>query len=207
MAKTWLPESHFKQDWEKDNVRCIRELFLSANIRPDKLEPNWDEIPTSGSETEYIIKPDSLSQEGIRLSLLLSGQAYRWVKKGQYPNQDIEGYLPICESLYSTYETIYEYALKVSWDTFYASRVDVSQSGLNEKPPYYEVTLGYPPRPSLHECTTLTEEKIATWVNASEDYGTSNFPFYPAKNDQGQYESDKIRYMVPPYPYLPLSCS
>jgi hypothetical protein len=198
IAKTWLSESSFKTESEKNSVRCIREIFLSANLRPDNFDPNWNNIPTSGPETSYIIQPDWLNQEGIRLSLLLAGQAYLKVEGG---------YMPICDPpIFSTYETIHEYSLKVSWDTFYASRVDVAQPGVNAKPPYYEVTLGYPPRPSVGEFTSLTEEKIATWVNAPEEYGNSPFPFYPPKNN-GKYESDNVSYVIPPYPYIPMSCS
>lgn len=209
MAKTWLPKNYFNTDWEKDQVLCTREIFLSTNLRPDNFDPNWDEIPISNSDTDYdyIIKPDSLSQEGICLSLLLTGQAYLWVPQGKYSNE-IAGYLPIGPSIFSTYEIIYEYAWRLSWDTFYAARVDLAQPGVNARPPYYEVTLGYPPRPPLDEFTTLTESKIGAWVSASdEDNGDTPFPFYPRKNDDGEYETDTVRYVIPPYPYIPMSCS
>lgn len=207
MAKTWLPKNYFNTHWEKDQVLCTREIFLSTNLKPDKFDPGWDEIPTSGSDSDYIIKPDSLSQEGIRLSLLLTGQAYLWVPQGKYSNE-IAGYLPICPSIFSTYEIIYEYAWKLSWDTFYATRVDLAQPGVNARPPYYEVTLGYPPKPPIDEFTTLTDSKIEAWVNASdEDNGDTPFPFYPRKNDDGEYETDTVRYVIPPYPYIPMSCS
>lgn len=195
IAKTWLSQSSFENELEYLKARFTREIFFAANLRPNHFDPDWSQIP-DGDYTDYIIKADRLSQQGLQLSLLFAGQVYMGVP---FHSPQPEAYIPVCESIFSTYEIIYEYALKVSWDTFYSNRVDYAQPGLNPSPPYYEVTISYPPRPELGEFTGLTEEKIETWVNAPEDGGP--FPFYP---EQG---SDQVQYAFPPYPYIPLSCS
>ncbi|NER84558.1 MAG: hypothetical protein F6K42_34565 [Leptolyngbya sp. SIO1D8] len=182
VARTWLSPRQFDNEWERHNIELTRDLILSSNLEPDYYEPQGvlDDIRSQSPKTDYIIEPGMLNFDGIRLSLLLAGQAYRWVEKGTY-NNDIEGYLQICDSILSTYEIVYEYAWRVSWDTFYASRVDVAQPGLKPRPPYYEVTLAYPPKPDTSEGSPLTEEKIKRWGFASEKQG--DFPFYPKRNE------------------------
>lgn len=201
IAKTWLSSNKFEEDeeWQKDNARYTRELLLSGNALPDDSK----DFTGGNDKTHYIIKPSMPNYTGIRLSLLLAGQAYRWVEAGAYRNNP-KGYLPICDSILSTYESVYEYSWQVSWDTFYASRIDIPHTGLKPKPPYYEVTLAYPPKPDVSEKTPLTEEKIRAWGFAKED--KKGLPFYPAKDDEGNYVSRELQYTMPPYPYLPMSC-
>ncbi len=194
---TWLSENSFDQDIEYRKACFAREIFFAANIKPDRYERerqgNEDvgkDINLSHHEhTKYLIKRGSLSWQGINLSLLFAGQVYM---------EEGGKYIPISESILSTYELVYEYGLKVSWDTFYANRTDYAQSGFNAKPPYYEVLIGYPPRPELGEFT-VKEEDIKKWVDAPEDGG--DIPFY------GKDGSGNLKYPYPPYPYIPMSCT
>lgn len=186
---TWLSQESFAQDIEYRKAYLAREIFFATNIKPDSYEPELNDIPWSDNEyTNYLIRPDSLSWQGLNLSLLFAGQVY--MKEG-------ESYLPISESILSTYELVYEYGLNVSWDTFYASRTDYAQPGFNASPPYYEVTIGYPPRPELSEFT-VKEDDLKKWVNAPEEGG--EIPFY------GENGSGELKYPYPPYPFIPMSC-
>jgi hypothetical protein len=150
------------------------------------------------TEDDYLIKPEYVSYGSISLSLLLSGQAYY-----QEENQ----WKQIWPSILSTYETIWEYGLDVSWDTFYASRIDLSKAGYLAKPPYTKVTLGYPPRPSKFN---LTQENIKSWAEAhetaeDEDLKINNgLPFYPKINST-EWTEKKLKFVAAPYPYIPLS--
>lgn len=195
IAQTWLPEDSFKtKDGKKDELaatkaRLARKIFFAANLRPNHFEP--EAIPT-GDGTENIIKPDRISQQGLQLSLLFGGLVYT----PSAPGSDI--YVRICEPIFSNYELVYEYALKVSWDTFYSTRTDYPQPGNNPVPPFYEVVISYPPRPELGEFTVKLDQ-LKKWAEAEENGG--EFPFYP-----DNFNSDKVKFVHPPYPYLPLSC-
>jgi hypothetical protein len=192
IAQTWLPEDSFKDNLAATKARLARKIFFAANLRPNRFEPPLDQFPTDGN-TDNIIKPDRLSQQGLQLSLLFGGLVYT-------PSASEPGsYVSICEPIFSNYELVYEYALRVSWDTFYATRTDYPQPGNNPVPPYYEVVISYPPRPELGEFTVKLGQ-LEKWANAEEKGG--EFPFYPQDIDC----SDQVHFVNPPYPYIPLSC-
>lgn len=199
IAQTWLPENSFKnKEGQKDELaaqkaRLARKIFFAANLEPNNFEPPLNKIPT-GDGTENIIQPNRLSQQGLQLSLLFGGLVYTEsaLEKGTF--------VRICEPIFSNYELVYEYALRVSWDTFYATRTDYPQPGNNPVPPYYEVVISYPPRPELGEFTVKLDQ-VEKWAKAKDKHG--DFPFYP----KDIASSDKIGFVNPPYPYIPLSCT
>jgi len=193
MAKTWLSKDCFDNDLDAKKAELARKIFFAANLRPNNFEPSLAEIPTTGETTDCLIKSDRLNQQGLQLSLLFGGLAYTPVEPGS------DTYVRLCEPILSNYELVYEYAFKVSWDTFYANRTDYPQSGNNPVPPYYEVVMPYPPRPELSEFT-VKPDQVKAWANADEHDG--KFPFYPENIES----SDGVQFVHPPYPYLLLSC-
>ncbi|MDZ8260742.1 hypothetical protein [Nostoc sp. ChiQUE01b] len=212
MAATWLNEEKIPTDEDKIKIKLVRKILNSYNLpldtyfvndegtlnnNPDGLEQLIMTAQAEGNQDLYLIKREYVSYNSISLSLLLCGQAY-------YKNDNNE-WTRIWEPIFSNYEIVYEYALDLSWDTYYATRKDIAQPGINQNPPYTEVTLGYPPRPPEFN---LTQEDIQRWVRAKEMPLTgeenSEFPFYPPK-ENGKFVSDQIRFVAPPFPYLPLS--
>lgn len=193
IAQTWLPEDSFQDNMAATKARLARKIFLGANLRPNHFEPPLDRIPT-GDKTENIIKPDRINQQGLLLSLLFGGLVY--TPSTSEPNT----FVRICEPIFSNYELVYEYALKVSWDTFYATRTDYPQPGNNPVPPYYEVVMSYPPRPELGEFTVQLNQ-LEKWAKAEDKGG--DLPFYPEQVES----SDRVQFVHPPYAYIPLSCS
>lgn len=204
VAKTWLSQKELEKlgKWEKIKIDCIRSLILSCNLRPEEFDPEQFEFGNTENQDRYsyLIKPSMRNFNGIRLSLLLAGQAYIRVKEGD----NVLGYLLVSDSVMSTYETVNEYSWQVSWDTFYASRVDLAQPGLNRTPPYFDVTLAYPPRPDGNQVTDANLEKWGYAKEKEEDYadGDTKLYFYPEDE-----KSVDLGYVVPPYPYIPMSCA
>jgi hypothetical protein len=192
IAKTWLPKESFKDEFAATKARLARKIFLAANLRPNHFDPPLNQIPTDDKRTQNIIKPDRINQQGLQLSLLFGGLVYTPSAPGS------DTYLRVCEPILSNYELVYEYALKVSWDTFYSSRTDYPQPGINPVPPYYEVVMAYPPRPELGEFTVKLDQ-LEKWAKAKDHSG--DFPFYPQ-----DMESSDVGFVHPPYPYIPLSC-
>lgn len=213
MTKTWLEPK------EQDvSTKIIKKIFDSYNIIPEtywlegenKLESIEDiqlqrklldiqEKTGNGNLKKdlsaLLIRPTHIGYNSISLVLLLSGNAYYKDKQGEY----IRIY---DDSILSTYETIWEYALDLSWDTFYAYRVDLSQASLQQKPPFTKVTLGYPARPDQF---SLKQDNIKTWVNATEYYSSDNkYSFYP-KKDSDDWKNQKLNVVAAPYPYMPLT--
>lgn len=209
MVYTWMDDADIPSD-KKAQVHLVRDIFRAYNIVPPTYHLQTDqeteledatklEIPSD--KCKYLVKPTYQSYFSIRLMLLLSGQAY-YKTTDQTTGQTL--YKQIWEPIYSTYEIIWEYGIDVSWSTFYASREDISKSGFRPNPPYTMVTLGYPPKPDLIGGYNLTAEQIAKWATAPDYEG--ELPFYPEK-DSPQWKNRQIEYAVPPYPYMPCSCS
>lgn len=216
MVQTWVDESNIEGEKQKLEVNLIREIFHAYNIIPDtyflhEQEPKpvssknlaIEILQANDEDVSYLIKPESIGYSSIRLAMLLCGQAY-------YKAPDMEQYCKIGASIeglehgiFSTYEMIWEYAMNVSWDTLYATRIDLSQSGRKPNPPFTSVTLGYPPRPDTSKFN-VTAEQIKNWAFADDKAG--DFPFYPER-DTKEWENKQLQYIVPPYPYLPLSCT
>ncbi len=210
MAFTWVKENEVPEN-KKIPVKLVRKIFHSYNIIPDtrwlnngKLSPKLENkelaqnlLNVDNSYLYYLIKPEYISYSSIPLALLLSGQAY-------YKYKDNPQWNRIWQPIYSTYEMIWEYALDISWDSYYATRVDISQTGITPNPPYTKVTLGYPARPQISEYS-LTETEIQEWAFA-DDYDNDKLPFYPPQ-DSPEWKNKQLKYVVSPYPYIPLSCS
>jgi len=225
LAKSWLPN-------ESKINSLIRKLFLTGDLSPDNYENNFPNhlksglsLTAQGLSDLYIVAghlsqknkidtkvsfdlnlsrstlilPDGLNWQLIRLSLLFAGQAYL---VEQDENQQ-KTYIPLCDPILSTYDIcVYVAFTMISWSDYIAQRLEFTQPGRNAKPPYFKVTVPYPPL-ILQEGTDLTEDQIKEWVNAPDEGG--NWPFYP-ENQNGEYVSDLVTNIVPPYPYLPTSC-
>ncbi|AFZ23455.1 hypothetical protein Cylst_1152 [Cylindrospermum stagnale PCC 7417] len=240
MSYTWLDDQKLQEYEPKDGtdplkkvtktqIELVREIFNSYNIIPDVycLEDELTSSPTENIElcplrnTElreklfkaeeknskaepYLIKPQYVSYNTISLSLLLSGQVY------YQDEHEPDKWKQLWPSILSTYEMVWEYALDISWDTFYSSRVDIAQAGYPPTPPYTKVTLGYPPKPTEF---SLTQENIQIWaeeveelpeISEEENPNRRKFPFYPARNTE-EWRSKNLQYVSPPFPYIPLS--
>ncbi|NER02621.1 MAG: hypothetical protein F6K17_08275 [Okeania sp. SIO3C4] len=169
----------------------IKEILEEGGLE----ERIADNLESYKQDLSYVIKRSSVGYPSLSLSLLMSGQAY-------YYNTDSNNWEQICDPILSTYEIVWEYSFDVSWDTFYSTRIDLSESGLAQRLPYTKVTISYPPRPDEF---SLKHKHIKAWVNA-KDYSEDedNFPFYPPR-DSDEWNSLKIKYVAPPYPYLPMS--
>jgi hypothetical protein len=191
---------------QSDQVRSNNLAKISEKPKEDTELLDW--LGKLGeakkSKLSYLVQPTSQSYYTIRLMLLLSGQAYYELGEGD------AGYKPgetrygrTWEPIYSTYEIIWEYGIDVSWDTCYASRIDVSQSGYGSRPPYSIVTLGYPPKPSD---STVTQAQISQWAKAPDVGG--DFPFYPnTEKERDDWDKRTPKHVTPPSPYMPVSCS
>jgi len=196
IAYTWLDKDTIKHTQElrkkKDRIKLVRKIFNSYNIKPNEewLTPK----PEGDDKMAYVIKPQYVSYNSISLALLLCGQAY-------YKNS-CNQWVKIWEPIFSTYDMIWEYALDISWDTFYASRIDIAQATGQPQPPFTKVTLGYPPRPSEFD---LKQKNIKTWAVA-DDTCDANYPFYPPAHSQ-EWIDKKLKFVQPPFPYIPLSSS
>ncbi len=229
MAKSWLPD-------ESINNKIIRKLILTANLEPDSYitEVNSDlksglnlkgglldlyiiatnlrdkdklskaslsNIPPSDQRLDrsHMILPDGLNWQLIRVALLVAGQAY--IEEDNKQGEKV--YTPICEPIASTYDIcVYVGFTMVSWSDYVSRRIEFVQPGKNARPPYFLVDLPYPPR-LLNESTELQEQDVQAWAYALEE--GNQLPFYPDK-DGSQYVSSLVKNVVPPYPYLPLSC-
>lgn len=209
IAYTWLEPDKIPKS-QRNQIKLVRKILDSYNIIPEtywvtcqdevkkvkdiEIEKKLLEIKeTKNDLLNLLIKPEYISYSSISLSLLLSGQAYYKDEGNQWKR--------IYESIFSTYEMIWEYAVDISWDTFYATRIDISQAGERPKPPYTKVTLAYPPRPDEF---SLGQDQIQEWVTAEEDFKDSKYPFYPEEDTQ-DWNNQQLKFVVPPYPYIPLS--
>ena len=234
IASTWLEEDQVdKQTFRQ--IELSRKILDSYNIEPksyridgDSLElmndieledllkyirnlPSTDEIENKilKQKDSFLIKPRYVSYSSVSLALLLCGQAYFQYREGNNFDEDTPILVKkIWEPIFSTYEMVWEYAIDVSWDTFYASRTDIPQTGKDPKPPYTKVTIGYPPRPNEYN---LTQEQILEWFQAGEYFEGSRYPFYPRKytsyetETSDKWQNKELEFVVPPYPYIPLS--
>jgi hypothetical protein len=79
------------------------------------------------------------------------------------------------------------YRFKISWDSFEGALIEHAQAIKAQTPPYFTMTVPYPPRPVLGEFT-VTYEQIEKWATSKEESneGLLSNPF-------------------PPYPYIPMS--
>lgn len=209
LTYTWLNPVEIEEKM-KLPIKLIKRILNTYNIIPDtficseniclekvldiELQQKLLDIEKEDTQFgDFLIKPESMSYSSVPLALLFCGQAYY---------KDGDQLIKICEPIFSTYESIWEYAIRLSWDTFYATRIDLSQAGLSPKPPYTRVTMGYPPKPNEFN---LGENQIKNWVTAKEYFEDSDYPFYPEKATTS-WQNKQLEYVIAPYPYIPLSC-
>ncbi|MBD2386443.1 hypothetical protein [Cylindrospermum sp. FACHB-282] len=181
----WLERHPLSNDIEHETLRYneLREKLFEY----EKKHPKF---------LTYIIKPQYLSYNTISLSLLLSGQVY------YQDEHEPDKWKQLWPSILSTYEMVWEYALDISWDTFYSSRVDIAQAGYPPTPPYTKVTFGYPPKPSEFN---LTQENIQIWAEAAEEVPeNSKVTFgYPPKPTEFSLTQENIQIWVEEVEELP----
>ncbi|MCJ8279734.1 MAG: hypothetical protein MJK14_07355 [Rivularia sp. ALOHA_DT_140] len=173
-----------------------REIFLLAGQEsPDHPDPDDPSIYTPlksecrDKNARFLILPSSKSWQGINMSLLLSGQAYR--KIGEEWHQ-------ISQPIMSTGEIVFNYSFESDWSKFNGELKELST---NLQSPWiqYQVIMPYPPIPSERE---LDLKDIKTWADAEDESG--DLPFYKKKDNEYLMDVD---YFKPPYPYIPLSSS
>lgn len=233
VTSAWLDDDQIPEN-KSDKIQTLKKILASYNIIPKAALLNADgqEVPKlnlSGlpepSEIEgkiseingenkylsdYLIKSTHKSFSSISLSLLLCGQVC-------YSRKNDDNQWTMIEPIFSTYEMVQEYALDVSWDTFYATRSDISHAGGTPTPPYTHVTLGIPPKPNEF---SLGKKQIEEWVTAKDydkkdydekdndeqdnDEQDNQYPFYPPK-DSDDWKTQQLKFVVPPFPYIPLS--
>jgi hypothetical protein len=212
IAKSWLPDKN-------EISSAIRYLFLTVGQEPERYEgpdddddkkldrdeyfdnlcKTRDEIinlsstksPSQASKFKRIIVPGLRNWSGLRLALLLAGQAYL---------KEDETYIPLCDSIFGAYEIAQLYSFKVSWSTFFGAVEELPKVGASpyQYAPAQEVTIPYPPRPPLDEFT-LSGKQIEQWATAKLD--EEPWSFYPTPSD----EQDTVKYHAPPFPYMPLT--
>ncbi len=214
MAYTWLDldeQSNLPEGISKIQIQLVRRIFDTYNITPEAYWLEEDELESEDIEKklietklklkekqqeyllDFLIMPESISYNSVSLALLLCGQAY-------YKDQ-VE-WKPIWQSIFGTPEVIREYALEINWDSFYGSIEEISRT----KPqyPYNQAILGYPPRPDKFN---LTQEKILDWATAKDKSSKgTQYPFYPDKKSE-EWKNKNLKYVNPPFPYIPLSSS
>ncbi len=212
IAYTWLNEDNIP-DEIKDQTKLAKKIFNSYNIipetywvnYPDKVEKVqdiqiekklWEIKQTKNHLVYFLIEPEHVGYDSISLALLLCGQAYYKDKDSQWTR--------VWEPIFGTYEVVWEYVCDISWNSFYNTITDLSQSGATPKPPYAKMLLGYPPRPDEF---SLGQDKIRKWATAQEFSSCDNeYPFYPQK-DGAEWNNQQLKFVVSPHPYIPVTCS
>jgi len=189
-------DRHAADKWSDNLCKAMHKLiksYASGNkSSQDKLK-NQDE--SSQDELKNILVPGFQNWWSLRLSLLLAGQAYL---------KEEETYIPLSDSIFGAYEIAQLYSFNVSWSTFVGVIEELPKLGTPQYqyPPAQQITIPYPPRPTLNEYT-LSEGEICRWAEAKlgkPGIHEDDLQFYsPEQNDK------TVKYHVPPFPYLPLS--
>ncbi|NES89754.1 hypothetical protein [Okeania sp. SIO2B9] len=176
----------------------VKKLLLRSNHGPD--DPQAHTFDRWNERDQMIIMPDQANWQSINLNLLFCGQAYLWKD---------QKFTRLCQPLLSTYEASQMFTLQVVWENFGGIIEEKSHSGIaNPRGPYYKVSIPYPPCPDINDAagstTGLTTEKIEKWVKAKDVGYDEELPFV---NEIWSAERGiNIKFVVPPYPYLPMSC-
>lgn len=196
IASTWLKGEQENSIIPKGCKKYVKKLLLRGNRGPD--EDNAHEFASDNYTDQMIITSDQANWQNINLNLLFCGQAYLFKNKKNI-------FKRLCEPLLSTYEASQLYAFEVVWHNFAAILEERSQSGIaNPRGPYYKVLLPYPPCPNLKNSELgLKKKMIEKWVTAKDVGAEAELPFV-----NEEWDADKginIQFVIPPYPYLPLS--
>ncbi|WP_013320762.1 hypothetical protein [Gloeothece verrucosa] len=212
----------------------IREILLfDSQYSPDNYEFNKEEIKMmSKGHSNTFILPTSKAWQGICLSLLLGGQVY--YEMGQYqteyyqpigegttnnetqenPKITKEGvdyalkskyYHRVSQPILSTFEMVARYTIEVSRNRF-EGEIQELQISPNQTNSIFKAIIPYPPIPSERN---LSIEDIEKWAYAEDDEddqsNETKLPFYDKdQNDRKKYNLN-VKYVSPPFPYLPLS--
>ncbi|MGJ5672248.1 MAG: hypothetical protein ACR9NN_01250 [Nostochopsis sp.] len=196
-----------------------REIFLAdQNSSSEHLEPQNLDIyyplksQYEGTNTRFLILPNSKAWQGITLSLLLSGHAYYGLDKdGKYTDNQAEivSYHQISQPILSTGEIVMKYGLEVSWEKFKGDIIEMALSPGNNSIAYKAI-IPYPPIPSQDN---LSIDNIKAWADAEDDPNIDDeiqLPFYHKTTKPNQTTEEyliDVQYFSPPFPYIPLSCS
>jgi len=214
IAKSWIKNKDIKkqdegqnqesytEDQNKRRLRTIRKLFLTGDrvLHPqDEVEwlVNYEDIDPQ--EEPYIITPEQENWQSICLNLLFCGQAYL-----KYDRE----YIPLWVPILSTYEASCFYAFSVDFDSFTGTIGEIYKKGTrNPRPPYYTASIPYPPRPRTDgDLKILRNRMIKEWAHA-EDVSDNKNELSFCKEGWTDENGIEIKFVVPPYPYLPMSCS
>ncbi len=207
--KSTLWDKFTNGEWNKIDTYTLdglitREIFLYAGAHPPNYiksedvylplkpkEKTKQEKEEEEDKTRFVILPTSRAWQGISLSLLLSGQAYREIK-GKYHQ--------ISQPILSTGEITSKYSLEVDWTRFDG---DIKDLIISQEKPWiaYQVVLPYPSIPSE---VVDQQGNLRKWADAEDD--GESFPFYRKSKDDQKYLMD-VDYFNSPYPYIPLTCT
>ncbi|NET26151.1 hypothetical protein [Okeania sp. SIO1I7] len=224
IAKSWLNvdavnaqqedknEEFLTQEENVRRLRVIRKLFLTGNQVLDSSEQvkffnrnNWINL----KKEPYVIRPEQENWQSICLNLLFCGQAYL-----EYKHQNQKKYIPLWVPILSTYEASCFYAFSINSDTFTGTIEERQKIGTaNPPPPYYTASIPYPPRPHTgSEFDLLRDSMIKKWAYAKDveltakDAHPSNEELSFCEKAWDDKDGINIKFVVPPYPYLPMSC-
>ncbi len=221
IAKTWSAYLTAKDEelWEKftdgqwndipddilDGLIAREIFFFNRGHSPDEIGKNSAEIyrplftnneNNENPKTLFLIPPSSKAWQGISLSLLMAGQAYRKVGDGEQAK-----YHQISQPILSTGDIVFRYELEVDWNHFEGG-IQEMQLAPGKVSVASKATVPYPPIPSS---SNLSPYQIKQWAEATDEGG--DFPFYTKEpvDKQGDKYSLNVQYFCPPYQYLPLS--
>lgn len=206
----------------------IREILLFDNqYSPDIYDPIPEGellIKLYKHHSNTVILPTNKALQGICLSLLLGGQVYyemdqddksiyeyeKRLTQAQIKQKKDEAtskrkyYRQVSQPILSTFEMVRRYVTEVDWSSF---RGDIQELQINphQSNSLYKAIIPYPPIPSER---SLAIEDIKKWADAEDDLvddpqSDSILPFYD-RTEQGKYNLN-VKYVSPPFPYLPLS--
>ncbi|MGM3305047.1 hypothetical protein ACSQ6I_03520 [Anabaena sp. WFMT] len=189
-------------DAEMLNALIAREIFLAdqsslpSDIDPENIDIYYPlkDIDKANAEPKFMILPNSNAWQGIALSLLMAGQAYREIKKSAKTY-----YHQISQPILSTGEIVNRYGIVVEWHG-YEGKIKELRITPGGSSTAFQAIIPYPPIPSE---INLPPEHIKKWAEADDE--GEDFPFY-SKTEDGKYSID-VNYVTPPYPYLPLTSS
>ncbi|GGA52372.1 hypothetical protein [Okeania sp. KiyG1] len=208
-------------------LKAIRKLFLTGDqgfnfgegvkllhYKGDKeklSEEEWRKQWAELQQQPYIITPDQDNWHNISLNLLFCGQVYlKYEVTYEGGCQKENKYLPLCFPILSTYEACSFYALFMNVDSFSGTIDEIEKKGTtNPLPPYYRASLPYPPRPNFSTEDKVVQENynemIKKWAYAKDISSDNNeLPF--CKEIWSEHNGIQLRYICPPYPYVPMSC-